>query len=84
MCEEKGDRVEMSGTSGLFSESDKKKGRVPSSGLTSTSSSVKLMTVRAFLTTFQSLLSLMEETLAHWPWRRGKASLAALAMGCSP
>lgn len=46
-------------------------------GLTSTSSSVKLMTVRAFLTTFQSFLSLMEETLAHWPWRRAK-------LGCQP
>lgn len=39
------------------------------------------MTVRAFLTTFQSLLSLMEETLAHWPW--GKAE-GGYARCCAP
>lgn len=38
----------------------------------STSSSVKSMTDSAFLITFQSLLSLMEETLAHWPFTRYK------------
>lgn len=63
-----------------FSGHRGRKGKVPSTGLTSTSSSVKSMTVRAFLTTFQSLLSLMEETLAHWPWgdREGGTGLPAV------
>lgn len=39
-------------------------------GLTSTSSSLKPITVRAFLTIFQSLRSLMELTLGQLPWKR--------------